>query len=241
MFWGGEKLEAIFGKKDLSKEPKLRVYGAAALIVVALAVLIIGQPTVADKYANMTISRTVDGEKIAYTPAQLLDDRAIQIHPGELLASLGDQKLNIMMIDVRSEADYNLFHLRGAQHIPVSDLGTIVPILLTEPAANTVFVLMGNDEVAATEGWQTLVANSVPNVYILEGGINNWISVFGKNEADITPTPAPVADDSLRFTFPAALGDRYEAADPLPEEWKLEYTPKIQLQQRRGVSGGGCG
>ena len=241
MFWGGEKLEAIFGKKDLSKEPKVRIYGAAALIVVALVVLIVGQPTVADKYANMTISRTVDGEKIAYTPAQLLEDRAIQIHPGELLASLGDQKLNIMMIDVRSEADYNLFHLRGAQHIPVSDLGTIVPILLTEPAANTVFVLMSNDEVAATEGWQTLVANSVPNVYILEGGINNWISVFGKNEADITPTPAPVADDSLRFTFPAALGDRYEASDPLPEEWELEYTPKIQLQQRRGVSGGGCG
>ncbi|MDP2778712.1 MAG: YeeE/YedE thiosulfate transporter family protein, partial [Anaerolineales bacterium] len=28
MFWGGEQLERIFGKKDLSKEPKLRIAGA---------------------------------------------------------------------------------------------------------------------------------------------------------------------------------------------------------------------
>jgi rhodanese-related sulfurtransferase len=241
MFWGGEQLERIIGKRDMSKEPKLRLVGAGALIVVALAVLVIGQPTVADKYANMTIFRTVDGEKVAFTPEQLLEKRLVQVHPGELLASLGDQKLNIMMIDVRPEADYNLFHIRGAQNIPVADLQAVVPILLTEPSANTVFVLMSNDETASTEAWRTLVANSVPNVYILEGGINNWISVFGKTEADITPTPAPVADDNLAYSFPAALGDRYEAADPLPEEWEIEYIPKIELQQRRGVSGGGCG
>ncbi|NTV37601.1 MAG: rhodanese-like domain-containing protein, partial [Anaerolineales bacterium] len=127
-----------------------------------------------------------------------------------------------------------------AQNIPLSDLETVVPALLTEPAANTVFILMSNDETAATEGWRRLVANSIPNVYILEGGVNNWLSVFGAAEADITPTPEP-GNDSLAYTFPAALGDRYEAADPLPEEWEIEYIPKIELQQRRGVSGGGCG
>jgi hypothetical protein len=31
MFWGAEQLERIVGKKDLSKEPKLRVAGAGAL------------------------------------------------------------------------------------------------------------------------------------------------------------------------------------------------------------------
>ncbi|MDO9303467.1 MAG: YeeE/YedE thiosulfate transporter family protein, partial [Anaerolineales bacterium] len=42
MFWGGEQLERIFGKKDLSKEPKIRVAGAVALFAAAVAVLAIG-------------------------------------------------------------------------------------------------------------------------------------------------------------------------------------------------------
>ncbi|MBI4731427.1 MAG: YeeE/YedE family protein [Chloroflexi bacterium] len=241
MFWGGEKLEAIFGKKDLSKEPKLRVVGAGVLVLLALAVLVIGQPTAADKYANLTITRTVEDEKVAFTPGQLLTNRLVQVHPGELLASLADQKLNIVMIDVRSEADYNLFHIRGAQNIPLADLETVLPFLLSQPPTNTVVVLMSNDETAASDAWKVLVANSVPNVYILEGGVNNWLSIFGADEADITPTPVPPADDALAYTFPSALGDRYEAADPEPEAWELEYTPKIQLQRQRGPSGGGCG
>ncbi len=241
MFWGGEKLEAIFGKKDLTREPKLRLVGAGVLVALALAVLVIGQPTAADKYASLTITRTAEAEKVAFTPEQLLTNRLVQVHPGELLDSLADQKLNIVMLDVRSEADYNLFHIRGAQNVPLADLETVLPFLLSQPPTNTVVVLMSNDETAASDAWKVLVANSVPNVYILEGGVNNWISIFGADEVDISPTPVPVADDALAYTFPSALGDRYEAADPEPEAWELEYTPKIQLQRQRGPSGGGCG
>jgi rhodanese-related sulfurtransferase len=241
MFWGGEKLEAIFGKKDLKKEPKLRIVGAGLLVALALAVLVIGQPTAADKYANLTLTRTVEDEKVAFAPEQLLADRLVQIHPGELLDSLADQKLNVVMLDVRSEADYNLFHIRGAQNVPLADLESVLPFLLSQPPTNTVVVLMSNDETAAAEGWRLLVANSVPNVYILEGGVNNWLSIFGADEADITPTPVPAADDTLAYTFRSALGDHYEASDPAPHEWNLEYTPKIQLQRQRGPSSGGCG
>jgi rhodanese-related sulfurtransferase len=241
MFWGGEKLEAIFGKKDLKKEPKLRIVGAGLLVALALAVLVIGQPTAADKYANLTLTRTVEDEKVAFAPEQLLADRLVQVHPGELLDSLADQKLNVVMLDVRSEADYNLFHIRGAQNVPLADLETVLPFLLSQPPTNTVVVLMSNDETAAAEGWRLLVANSVPNVYILEGGVNNWLAIFGADEAGITPTPVPPADDALAYTFPSALGDRYEASDPEPEAWDLEYTPRIQLQRQRGPSGGGCG
>src|SRR5512144_952575 len=42
MFWGAEQLERIFGKKDLSKEPKLRIAGAGALLALALGVVLIG-------------------------------------------------------------------------------------------------------------------------------------------------------------------------------------------------------
>jgi hypothetical protein len=85
------------------------------------------------------------------------------------------------------------------------------------------------------------VAEGVANVYILEGGVNNWLSIFAAEEAEIRPTPTPPGNDQLHYSFAAALGARYKAAAPSPHEWELEYTPKIKLQLKRDKSGGGCG
>jgi len=232
MFWGGEKLEARFGKRDLSKEPKRRYLGGVALILVALIVIALGQPTIAQKWAQ------VEAEKMP-----LLEQRAVQIHPGELLASLGNDTLDVVMLDVRSESDYNLFHIHGAVNVPLQNILSIVPTLLTQSqtTSSSVLVLMSNDESAATEAWKVLAAEAVPNIYILEGGINNWISVFGQQETGIRPLTASPGEDQLHYTFASALGDRYPAAAPLPYEWTLDYTPKIKMQNQRGVSGGGCG
>jgi rhodanese-related sulfurtransferase len=231
MFWGGEQLERIFGKRDLKQEPKGRLLGAIGLVGVALIVLLVGQPTTAEKWA-----------RLAPVKEAALAAREVQIHPGELYAAMYDDRLNLVMLDVRSERDYNLFHLRRARHVPLEQIQKVVPQLLLEPAENTVVVVMSNDEIAATEAWKILVAESVPNVYILEGGINHWIATFGQSEASIQALPLPAGEDQLRYLFPAALGDRYQAADPGPQgEIELQYTPKIKLQRKRGPSGGGCG
>jgi rhodanese-related sulfurtransferase len=230
MFWGGEQLEHIFGKRDMSKEPRLRYAGALALVLLAGAVLLVGQPTNEDKWNQ------IEPEKIA-----ALANREVQIHPGELLASMADDKLNLVMLDVRPEADYNLFHISGAQNVQPEEVEAVVPELLHEPPDNTVYVLMSNDEAAATEAWKILVAESIANVYILEGGVNHWIETFGAEDAEITPTPAPPGEDRLGYNFTSALGGRYEASYPNPHEYELEYIPKIKLQRKRSPSGGGCG
>lgn len=230
MFWGGEKLEKIIGKRDLSHEPKLKYGGAAILVLAAVAIILIGQPTPAQKWA-----------KISSTKTALLSNREVQIHPGELLASIGNKSLNVIMIDVRNDEDYNQFHVKNAIHVPLDKIETIVPKLLTINTANTVIVTMSNDETGATEAWKFLEAESVPNVYILEGGINNWISIFGNQDTDIKPIHGLVSDDQLRYQFPAALGDRYPSSDPAPYEWAINYTPKIKLEAQKKISGGGCG
>jgi len=230
MFWGAEHLERIFGKRDLKREPRLRYAGAGALVLVAVAVLVIGQPDAEDKWARIGTAKQA-----------ALVAREVQISPAELLASLGDDKLNVVMLDVRPEADYNLFHLDGAHNVPLQELPSTVPELLVEPADATVTVVMSNDEAGAAEAWKRLQAESVGNVYILEGGVNNWIRTFGGDEADIQPRAVEPGTDQCAYTFPAALGARYEAAQPSPHEWNLEYTPKIQLERKRSPSGGGCG
>ncbi|RPI78231.1 MAG: rhodanese-like domain-containing protein, partial [Chloroflexi bacterium] len=228
MFWGSEQLERIFGGKDPKKAPKLRYAGAGVLTMAAVAVMVIGQPTTADRW------NVISAEK-----EQLLQDRAVQIHPGELLATMHEHKVNLVMLDVRSEADYNLFHIRDARRVDIETLPELAPELLLEPS-NTVFVLMSNGETAATEAWKVLAAESVPNIYILEGGINAWLAVFAEEDQGIQSVSVS-GDDRYQFIFNAALGSSYHAARPHPEDYQLEYIPKIQLQNRKGPSGGGCG
>jgi rhodanese-related sulfurtransferase len=230
MFWAGDQIVRLVTKAPKQPTPVWHKAGAGGLVTVAVAVLLLGQPTVETKWARLA------PEKEA-----ALANRTVQIEPAELLASTADDKLNMVLLDVRPEADYNLFHLAGAQHAPLAEVPALVPELLLEPAANTVYVLMSNDEAAATEAWKLLVAESVPNVYILDGGLNKWLRTFGGSEPEITPTPTPPGDDQLHYIFASALGDRYEAANPSPHEWELEYLPKIQLQRKKGPTGGGCG
>jgi rhodanese-related sulfurtransferase len=230
MFWGGEQLEAIFGKRELAREPRFRWVGAVALIAVALGVIVVGQPSSAAKWAQ-----------IAPAKEPLLAERAVQIEAGELLASLGDDKLRVVMLDVRPEGEYNLYHIEGARHAPVESLPSQVSTLLHEPAQNTVVVVMSNDEAAATQAWKYLTAESVANVYILEGGINRWIRTFSEVDTGVSPLASTVADDQLAWQFEQALGSRYYSASPSPHEFKLAFTPKIKLERKRSPSGGGCG
>jgi hypothetical protein len=249
MFWGAERLERIVGKRDLSKEPRLRIVGAAALFVLAVAVVLIGTPSVEEKYSKLSFTRTetipqLNADPIVntrtYSADEMLENRLVQITPAEMFKTVYNQNVNLIMLDVRPESDFNLYHIKGAINVPLDKLPGIVPDLLTEPPANSIFVLMSNDETAATEAWKQLVASSVPNVYILEGGINNWIAFFGRDEG--FASASSIGNDQLGYIFPAALGNRYESCDPNPIEYEdLEFEAKIKLELKRDKSGGGCG
>jgi rhodanese-related sulfurtransferase len=252
MFWGAEQLERIFGGKDLSKEPKIRTVGAALLAVMAFAVFFIGSPTLDEKYAKLKFTRTetipqATGDPIVntivYTADDMLAKRLVFVSPAEAFKAKYTQSMNPIYLDVRSEADYNLYHVEDAINVPLDRLTEIIPTLLTEPPANSVFIVMSNDETAAVAAWKVLSASSVPNVYILEGGVNNWIAFFGKEDPTLKAEANPNAgDDQLKYIFPAALGSDYESCSPSPiENEKLTFEAKIKLQLKRDKSGGGCG
>jgi rhodanese-related sulfurtransferase len=249
MFWGAEQLERLVGKKDLSKEPKLRSAGAGVLFFLALAVLFMGTPSLEEKYGRLIFTRmeTIPQENadpivntFTVSADEMLEKRLVQITPSELFKTVYNQNVNLVMLDVRPESDFNLYHVKGAINVPSDQLPGFIPGLLTEPPGNSVFVLMSNDETRATEAWKQLVASSVPNVYILEGGVNNWIAFFGEDEG--FHSASSVGVDELHYIFPAALGSRYESCDPSPIKYEgLEFETKIKLELKRDKSGGGCG
>jgi len=226
MFWGGEQLERIFGKRNLSNDPKGRYVGALAFVAVALIVFFVGHPTIDDKW-----------NRIAEEKQPLLDNRQVQIHPGELLSLMHSDMYNLVMIDVRDEADYNLFHIQDAQRVDMQDLH-MTALRLQNLPANTVTVTICNNETQSTQAWKYLVAEKTPNVYILAGGVNYWLDVF--EHGDISSLPHRQGD-VLEHDFNAALGANQAAAEPDAHFLQqLEFTPKVKLAKKVKRQGG-CG
>lgn len=231
-FWAAEKAEQYFGdndSQDAKKYPIWRYGAAAALILVAAVGWIIGQPTTEERW-----------DRMASIKEPLVAERAVQIHPGEMLDLIRDSKIKVMMLDVRDESDFNTFHIQDAVHAPLDELPGMIDELHQEPA-NTAFFTISNDETAATEAWRILQAESLPNVYILAGGINNWIEMFGDPEFLAEHPQIETDEDQLCFTFNSAVGNRYVAARPGNLHEELEYEAKVELEIPRGPASGGCG
>jgi rhodanese-related sulfurtransferase len=229
LFVVAEKVEAMVNGTAPKKLPGWSKPAAAALVTLAGVSLAIGQPTNADRW-----------QQIADEAQVKLDAREVQIAPAELLDYMNDSNIKVIPLDVRSEADYNLFHLAGSVHLPLVDVQEKARELQFE-LANTLFVTISNDEAAATEAWKILKAESVQNVYILEGGINGWLDTYAHGIFDEQDHIADHAPGQLAYRFNAATGARHPAADPNPHLLDLEYEPKVIIELKRAPTGGGCG
>jgi len=228
LFWASEAYEKKALDLDPKDAPKGRYIGAGVLVALALVIVVIGDPGTKDYWSVVSAEQQTR-----------LDNREVQIHPGELLAIMHDKGKNVIMLDVRDQRDYNQFHIRAARQVDPS-LEAVEAVALDDlgdVSNRTVVVAMSNGEEAATEAWKTLIANNVINSYILEGGINEWLEIFGE-DADPKPVNYP---DQLAFTFTEAIGGRCIASDPDHHEFELVYEPKVKIAAAGAVVGGGCG
>lgn len=83
-----------------------------------------------------------------------------------------------------------------------------------------------------------MVAESVHNVYLLEGGVNYWVEVFSAEDPNRVQPAYHLGEDELHHDFAAALGGRHNLADPDPHQFELEYTPKLKLGIKKRPTGG---
>jgi hydroxyacylglutathione hydrolase len=92
-----------------------------------------------------------------------------QIMPQDLQLKLAQEK-NIAVIDVRMDAEWQAFHVAGAQHVPLIEL----PTRLKEIPANTKLAIM------CAAGYRSTIASSIlehagyTQLHNVVGGINGW-------------------------------------------------------------------
>ncbi len=244
-FWLNEWAVNKFKREDTQPYPTPRWAPIASVVVLLVAAGVWAiWPTWQQRW-----------NQVAATQEPLLQQRQVQISPYELATTLNKTKtLQTIIVDVRDDYSYNLFHLRWSRHIPVDELLGAVPEFrkMAKETPATVFVIVSNGEDQATQAWKIMVAEKVPNVYLLAGGLNDWIKVFGEKdmaEGKIMEAKAAGNTRLLDYYFAEALGDRYRAADMLAdpdndeiiEKIKDQFVPKIKVKGPTGPAGGGCG
>ena len=218
---------------------------AAALVLSAGALALVGDPSLEDE--------------MAWRHDQLeetLVSRAVHVDPAELLGLMHDDLVKLRIVDVRGEADYNLFHLADAERVDCEELFAGWG---EDLAHDVIVVVVGNDELRAEGAWRMLRARGLRNLYVLAGGLNRWVEIY----AHTTPPPAAahasvaaaaaanliptdtsecLSDEPFAWSLPAALGDRHPVSFPDPDRAPpREFEPKVQRVTKAPRPGGGCG
>lgn len=243
MFYLAEISEKVFGEgKEWSEINKFsfhknKLIASGVILFLGIIVLFHGQPSIQDKWQTIA---TEENKKI--------EAREIYVHPAEFHAAMNDPLLYNVVLDVRNESDYNMFHLESALHVTKDDLtdGAFIKRLNTMPA-NTVKMLVSNGEKDATEAYKTLRAQGVINLYVLEGGVNNWLHFYPPQKQEVfavrTATSSP---EEMKVIFANVYGDSVLSANPEIEHGdhhatdEPEYTKKIKIETKAKVTGG-CG
>jgi rhodanese-related sulfurtransferase len=218
MFYLAEIAEAYFGvpKREISWLPQstLKMSAAAGLMATCGLMLVLGQPTPQAKWNILQSNWSKD-----------LVDRTVYVHPGEVLELKKNGSIYVKILDVRPEAEFNVFHIAGAERFDPADLSKSAKVnrLLTAPE-NTVFFLVSNGEGTATQAWKAFKANGILNVYIIEGGLNKWLEIFPPEPCllDKTAGPPSGSPEQLHFPFRYAVGTQTRAAHPdsiRPQPW----------------------
>ena len=169
---------------------------------------------------------------------QKIQSRQIQIDPAELLAMRYEDQVGVRIFDLRSESDFNLFHLTDAQRVSLEQISE--PAWAKNLSAKQVIVLVSNDEEQATQAWKLLSTQKVANLYVLAGGINAWFERYAKPDQKKPITNCK--NDQLGFRLPSALGSRHPAADPEPSHGPPEkFEKKVKSLGGGKRKAGGCG
>jgi hypothetical protein len=195
---------------------KLHIKGAIALAVLAFLLMFNSQPDLAEKW-----------EYLASKYQSNLDNRDVYIDPAELVKYMNDDGVSLQIFDLSNESSWNNFHLTSAKQLTIDEIPFHRDNFTTIPG-NGILVLMSDKEDIATTAWKHIMAMSETNVYILEGGKENWLQIYDTHRRNHT-------------NFSRMQGERHHTAyiDDHHAEHR-NYTPKVKLLVKTKKSGG-CG
>jgi len=148
------------------------VLGAIALVLGALAVAAGSPARNAGSLDVAQLAKTVERE----------EDHVTAI---ELARWIRDRKPDLRIIDIRDSADFESYHIPGAERFSLEDLST------RQFDPRETLVLYSGGGAHAAQGWVFLRARGLHEVFFLRGGLDEWLDEVINPQF---PRDAPASD-----------------------------------------------
>ena len=182
---------------------------SAAAVALTLGILaaLVGSPTTA-RNGNVdvaSLARAVEHE----------DDHVTGV---ELAEWIRDRRAGLRVIDVRSSAEFDAYHIPGAERISLADLAR------TRFDRDAPIVLYSEGGAHAAQAWVFLRALGHRNVWFLRGGLYEWLDQV------MSPTLPDSASAADRAAYArAAAVSRYFGGTPRVGGAEQSAQPSIPL------------
>ncbi len=194
--------------KKLNTDKKLGVFA----IALGFFAVFIGTP-------DNNVKATINIKELSL----LTENQVDKITPPGLADWIIKGKADFRLLDIRSEKEYNKYHIPVAENLPGADLYE-AKFLPTEK-----LIICGNDGVQTAQGWFLLKAKKYKSVYVLDGGIKNW-----ENEILFPKIPDNPTEDQQKEVDKIKQVSRFFGGTPMtgesePSQMKSVKMPEIQL------------
>ncbi|HEX5521306.1 MAG TPA: rhodanese-like domain-containing protein, partial [Longimicrobiaceae bacterium] len=92
----------------------------------------------------------------------------------EQLEALLRARPEIRLLDVRTPGEYETVHIRGAYNVPLDTLGEHGPNIRAHDEQPVVLICQSGQRARRAEA--ALQAAGMPNLHVLDGGVNGWVA-----------------------------------------------------------------
>lgn len=159
-----------------------------------------------------------------------LQESSIYVQADELAHWIIDKNPAYQLVDIRSDKDYANYHIPNNIHIPFSKLQS--DEAAGQLDGEKMIVLASNGNTRAGQAWILLKQMGYEEVYILAGGLNNWVHVFNNPQH---PTGAYTDDELFTYQFRKAASGTLMGGTSITEDGGTEKSvkPKPVVRKRK--------
>jgi rhodanese-related sulfurtransferase len=200
----------------------------------AVFVLIIIGLILAFSPINQSMRSNESAEEIAKQIASKED----HISAEELGQMIIDGDPNFLVIDLRSNEEYNNFHINPSINIPLETL--LIHETLENLSKEKLIILYSNGGTHAAQAWVLLQQQGFKNTTVLLGGLNYWVDVYTNPE----PPEGNYADhDLFRYQFlksagPKLLGTAQKIESKSDEKKPIKLKPRVRKKKKKAADEG---
>jgi rhodanese-related sulfurtransferase len=150
-----------------------------AALVGGLLAVVAGNPT-------RPVHGTVDVTRLA----EIVEQEEDHVTAVELAKWIRDDHKGLRVLDIRSETEFDEFHIPGAKRAALADIARM-------PLDSTAtYVLYSEGGTHAAQGWFLLRARGIENAYFLRGGLYEWLEQIMNPR--VPSTMPQIERDSIR-------------------------------------------